>query len=290
MEEKKSKKTIIVSIAVIIICFFVGFFVGRFIESDSKNKNDDKKESNEKIVEDDEKKEDVIDDGKNEEVNIPVEIKEKIDKFILAASYVDDSFEISNYDEEHDKSITIYHGLEGVTDNQKLKIVYSALYNYDKKYTQLTNSTVPEKYKGDSYWNLTDDSMRIYQISIQDFKDEYLYLFGSNVVLSSPDYIGGCPHAFKIDEELGYIYLSNQCGGDGTPYYFNKTYKYAEDNNYYYVYQYVGMRLAGTKTFKKISSGDEVQVDSFEGNEDKFETLVWKFDKKGYFISTENIG
>ena len=189
MEEKKSKKTIIVSIAVIIICFFVGFFVGRFIESDSKNKNDDKKESNEKIVEDDEKKEDVIDDGKNEEVNIPEEIKEKIDKFILAASYVDDSFEISNYDEEHDKSITIYHGLEGVTDNQKLKIVYSALYNYDKKYTQLTNSTVPEKYKGDSYWNLTDDSMRIYQISIQDFKDEYLYLFGSNVVLSSPDYI-----------------------------------------------------------------------------------------------------
>jgi hypothetical protein len=39
-------------------------------------------------------------------------------------------------------------------------------------------------------------------------------------------------------------------------------------------------------TFTKVESGEIVEVDSFTGNESKFDTLVWKFDKNYKFIST----
>ena len=94
---------------------------------------------------------------------------------------------------------------------------------------------------------------------------------------------------YVVEEDLGNIYLSDQCGDFfDTSDTLLKTYKYVQDDNYYYVYQYIGIYNGETKEYEKYGGSYEVvDVPSFEGYEDKFGTLVWKFDKNCLFVSTE---
>ena len=82
--------------------------------------------------------------------------------------------------------------------------------------------------------------------------------------------------------------MTSECGGTISGDIYIVTYDYKEENGYLYVYQYAGYGLSLGDSFKYTKLNDsEVKVDFFEGNEDKFSTLIWTFDKDYNFVSTK---
>ena len=218
----------------------------------------------------------------NTEANtIDKNIEEKTKSFIAAAMYSNDGGD--------GIAVVFTKGINKLSADEKAIVTYNSLVNVKNENKEVT--VTPDKYKSeDDYWQ----GATITELSIESFKNEYKEFFKEEVNLSSIK-VGffGCPFVYKMDEELGNFYLSNQCGGTGSPVYQYKTYETSEDDNYYYVKQYVGTERYtddGSKEYKKVKSDEVVNVTSFEGNENKFETVVWKFDKNFNFVSTENIG
>jgi hypothetical protein len=206
------------------------------------------------------------------------EVISKLNKFIEVGIYTNDGYTTTG---------TLFAlGADNISDSDKLLFTYQSAVSVNNKHKQLTE--IPEKYKSEAGYLEPQFS---FELNIDAFDKEYKSYFNSDPKYNDSDLINmGCPMIYKIDKELGIIILVNYCGGtDGVTYKY-KNYKYEEDNKYYYVHQYVGSYNQSDKTFSKVKANEKVVVTTFEGNEEKFETVVWKFDKNFNFISTENKG
>ncbi len=267
-EEKKTTKKIAINpillIVIAIVLIVIGLVLGKVLFGEKQEEKD--KNNNEKT----EQKETI---DTNE---ISSETKDFLNDFTNAAMYGD-----SMGDGIPERFI---YGNDSLTLKDKLTITYNSLVKIKAKHQKVTE--VPEKYKNDDYWNVDSE---IWQLSLSEFKAEYQRLFKEDVDISSLNDFGGCPFPFKIDEELGYIYLSDQCGGTGAPHYYNKIFNYVKDNDYYYVYQYVGTkRYTDNGVVYANPVNGQVLDFEFNGNEDKFGTLIWKFDSNLKYISVES--
>ena len=258
--------------------FGLGIYLGKELFAENKENNSEKDNTNTAV--DDQNL--VFDDN----------AKNKIDDFIEHA--MDFYYEGSTVADELSKGIT------GLTKNQKELIAILSIDNQNNRKT-LTDDTVPEKYKNDNYFQNLGPGNQRYEMPIYIFTDEYKRLFNEDYVIESEDYeFGGCPFVFKIDQELGNMYLSDQCGGTGIFGYDYLNYDYKTDNNYYYVYQYVAFFGENyddqTIEYRKIKSNEIVdtiamgETYDFNSNASKFETVKWTFDKNLNFVSTENLG
>ena len=247
--------------------FGLGLFLGKelFSEKTNKKKNDNNK-----------------DNEVNENVNVKKELNDsiaisKLEKFVKVASYnnaIGDGIE--------GKFMT---GTSDLTKKDKLQLTYQSLISISKIMRKI--GSIPDKYKNDDHFDINGTE----EITIKEFDDEYKLLFNENPNYNDVEIEGmGCPAFYKVDRELGKIFIGRECGGTGYPEVYYKIYKYEEDKNYYYVYQYVAKEDPVNNTINKYKSNEVVNVQSFDGNEDKFETVIWKFDKNYNFVSTENIG
>ena len=217
-----------------------------------------------------------------EQTNVKKELKDsnvinKLEKFVKVASY-DNTM-------GYGKAEIFMLGISNLSKDLKLYLAYESLIPIGKAQTKIAE--VPEKYKDDIHFNAGETE----EVTISAFDDEYKSLFNESPKYEDNEIEGiGCPMFYKVDRELGKIFIGAECGGTGEPEKYYKIYKYEEDDNYYYVSQYVGTEDPLANTLTKIKSHEVVDVPSFEGNEDKFETVIWRFDKNLNFISTENIG
>ena len=201
----------------------------------------------------------------------------RLEQFVIAASYNDS---VGN-----GYSSLFMKGTTSIEQNVKYAVAWNSLIMI-KQIPTTKVEIVPDKYKDDDHF-LGD----ITEIAIDEYTNEYKRLFNQEPNYNEiGSYSFGCPGPYKIDTELGKIFIGKECGGTGNPEYYYKIYNYEEDDSFYYVYQYVAVENPINKTIDKIKSNETVNVSSFEGNEDKFETVVWKFDKNFNFISTENVG
>jgi hypothetical protein len=163
--------------------------------------------------------------------------------------------------------------------------------------TEITKATVPDKYKGteDEEYLLGDPKGLI--ASIDDFKNNYKLLFNEEVDLSfikshtyhDGEFLSVCPLLYGVLEEEKVIVLSKNCGGTNIDHLETKVYDYKKVGNNYEVYQYVGYKSTNDKNEEYYLRLDRtiIEVDKFEGNEDKFSTLVWTFDKDYKFVKSK---
>lgn len=210
---------------------------------------------------------------------------EKLNNFINAAMYNDVGNEGVAYD--------FAKGLNSLTDKQKNILVFNYLVNVETLNEKINEENIPEKYKTDEYIGNFNIVMSF--LSSRTFDKEYGKLFGGtpNYDEASLIEMNTCPKVYKFDTRLKKMFLFNECNLEGDKILLTKTYNYKFDDDYYYVYQYVGimkLKQEGEEkdTFTKVKDEEVVDVESFVGNESKFETLIWKFDKDYNFISTSN--
>lgn len=316
---KKSKKSSIWLIVIILVfmlfTFGLGIYFGKEVFTDkSGNKKENtntETNTNTEVENNNNDNTNIVEDNTNNEKpednqNLVFDdnAKNKVNDFIKTAMHVE------LYSDDYAKEFS--NGLNALNKKQKELLTYFATAN-DDNMTQLTLETVPTKYKNDEkfkYINGVD--YRIYELPLQIFANKYKEFFNEEYVVESEEpQISGCPFVFKIDQELGKMYLSNQCGGtsDFSWDYLYLNYQYETDENYYYVYQYNGEYVYNHDEdhidFKKSKSGDVIFTmprtvgvrldinkvkEQFELNADKFETVKWTFDKNLVFVSTENLG
>ena len=253
---------VIIIVIFMLVTFGLGMFLGKKLFENKNDGNNSNNSNSNTIV---------------EEQNNDKEQQEKINLFIQSALYSN-----SAGDGIADKFI---RGYSSLTDDDKAIITYNSVINV-KKLNAVVNE-IPEKYKSEEdFWT----GSIITKVPIATFKNEYNYYFKENLTSLNDGLYLGCPMIYKYDEELGNIYFTNQCGGIASPIYKYSTFNNSQDDSYYYVDQYVGVertKADGTLEFVKPSTGEIVNVTSFEGNEDKFDKIQWKFDKNVNFISTE---
>ena len=212
--------------------------------------------------------------GKEKELTDKAAI-EKLDYLIKVLSYKD-SYGNGFGD-------IFFVGKEEIDSNQKINIAYYSAILINDKAKKVTK--LDDKYKDDYYLNSLDLS----ELSIDEFKNEYKKLFNEDIDLNDSNAfsIYMCPRVVKYDKDANKLYISNECVSMYNDKYYYKNYKYTSDNDYYYVYQYIGVQTDGK--YYKTKSHEEVNVNAFEGNEEKFEKIVWRFDKKYNFASTMDI-
>ena len=178
----------------------------------------------------------------------------------------------------------------GLTDKQKVTLAYQAIVG---DMVKVTESTLPDKYEDEKEYFIGDSEKGVFELDFTDFNDKYAYFFGESISydkLSQFAYGGtdpvGCPVIYKVDKELGKIFFSNYCiQNENSERYLTKVYDYDYDDNFYYVYEYIA-KYGEADGFYRASNYEEVEVEGFEGNEKRFDTLVWKFDKDYQFVST----
>ena len=263
-EKKPKKKGSFTPLILLILALIIGFGGGYYLTVYVLNGDDEEEKKQE--VEEREK------ELTNEEAIA------KLNRFITVASYDDASGNGIFY--------YIAWGLKELSEEQKIKMTYISLVKLDKKQVPITE--VPAKYQADASMGY------LMELPIELFNTEY-----ENLFRVAPTYdiqtIGtvGCPAFYKIDSELGKMYLGTDCNEPAQSKYVTKIYKYTEDEEHYYVYQYIGEvdnKVSTRPVYKEIKTGRIINVSQFEGNEYKFETLLWTFDKEYKFISTKNLG
>ncbi len=174
-------------------------------------------------------------------------------------------------------------------DNQKIQLTYQAVYEDIEKVTE-----VPDKYKDDK--DYFESNVYEYSLNLFGYRYEQLFNEEFDASLLEKNLIGGehpvgCPVIYMIDEELDKVYFSSFCGKTNNRGFETKVYDFYEDENYYYVYEYIAGYYYnnGNKVYYRVHDKEETSVDTFAGNEDLFETLSWKFDKNYNFISTSYV-
>lgn len=173
-------------------------------------------------------------------------------------------------------------------DSEKTYIVLHYIFNDEKNYKVVTKDTVPEKYKDDRKF---DDSYiemgAILELSFDTYSKVYNTMFGEKPEITEDSikaaYTSPCLGVF--DEEEKVMYFNSAACGEGlstSVVYFAKN-KYTVDNDYYYMYIYTGQSLTGegdlVPGMYNTSDLTKVDVDKFEGNEDKFCVFIMKLDK-----------
>ena len=178
----------------------------------------------------------------------------------------------------------------GLTERQRVTLAYQAVIG---DIVKVTERTLPEKYEDERDYFIGEGEKGVYELDFTDFNDKYAYFFGRSISydrLAQFAYGGaeavGCPVIYKVDKELGKIYFSNYCANEAVAdRYITKVYDYDYDDNFYYVYEYIA-KYGDVDGYYRASNYEEVEVDEFDGNERKFDTLIWKFDKDYNFVST----
>jgi hypothetical protein len=178
----------------------------------------------------------------------------------------------------------------GLTDKQKVTLAYQGVVG---DLVKVTERTLPDKYEDERDYFIGEGEKGVYELDFTDFNEKYAYFFGTSISydkLSEFAYGGskavGCPVIYKVDKELGKIYFSNYCNDEVvTDRYITKVYDYDYDDNFFYVYEYIA-KYGDVDGYYRASNYEEVDVEDFDGNEKKFDTLVWKFDKDYNFVST----
>ena len=178
----------------------------------------------------------------------------------------------------------------GLTERQRVTLAYQAVIG---DIVKVTEKTLPEKYEDERDYFIGEGEKGVYELDFTDFNDKYAYFFGRSISydrLAQFAYGGaeavGCPVIYKVDKELGKIYFSNYCANEAVAdRYITKVYDYDYDDNFYYVYEYIA-KYGDVDGYYRASNYEEVEVDEFDGNERKFDTLIWKFDKDYNFVST----
>ncbi len=183
----------------------------------------------------------------------------------------------------------------GLTEKQKFMLVYQALVKDLKK---VSSNTLHDKYENERDYFLGDSDNGVFEISFDEFNKKYKYYFNeiadfdalSNYEYGNEETIGN-PVLYKVDFELGKIYFSNYVKGNvSSDRYITKVFDYDEDDLFYFVYEYIAKYNENEGFYRAAVDEDElVDVDDFYGNETKFDTLVWKFDKDYNFVSTTYI-
>lgn len=301
-QESKSKKTIkgkglkayiiVIIIIALAITYGCGFLLGKKLyEKENEPKEPDKPVEQPNNNGNNTEKPNIEQKDDNEIKSLTdTTIINKLDNFIKVAAYVSDAGDGTGK--------LFLNGQNGLTDILKYKMVQQSVINIDKKITKIQT---PEKYKNDMYLGQEET---IDSVKIDDLNSAYEMLFNEKASSDLATELEfdrnkenlGCPFIRKADKELGVAFLARDCGGTCGGEHKQNTYKYEYDANYYYVYQYVGFFNSKNCTeskkdeFSLIKSNKVLNVNSFEGNEDKFETVIWKFDKNFNFISTENVG
>lgn len=258
--EKKSNKKIII---IIVLCVVIAIIIGIIVYLLTRPKE----------VEEDKFKNVVRDTVKIEKLN----------GFVSTGIFNDYGNEGLAYD--------FAKGLDKLTNEQKNKFVLQYIVNIAAVTEKVTEETLAEKYKSDPV--LGDYSKNMSQVSSRTFEKEYEKFFGNKPEFTEKDLQDAkiCPSVYKYDSRVKRIYLSNECEKEGDTILYYKTYNYKNENDHYYVYQYIGLKVnkkegEAKDTFKTVNSNQVIDVEDFTGNESKFETLVWEFDENYNFIKT----
>ena len=186
---------------------------------------------------------------KETEEKISEETKNRIKTFVEVGNY----FNTMGYNLAND----FYQGKNTITRNEKLKMAYIKSVYIDKRLSVVKE--LPEKVKQASDVDLKEEPK---SLLIEDYENAYKELFNEEIGTYEKTDIQGCPLVFYIDKEERIMYLVSRCGGSTDHTFSAETTKEEEKDGYYYVYQKAGY------------DGDLKQ-------------LIWKFDNKGNFVSTE---
>lgn len=294
VEQNKNNQKIIKYIIVIVLLIVVGvtcFIIGSMSNKQNKNNNIEEQEENNTEK----------DNSKNNENVQSLTDEEKIMKFVIVG------LETRNIGESNESFIKGYS--KPLTIYDKIKITLTQLIIIEEKFQAL--DTVPSNYiaKYDKKYDINEYDF--YELKVKDFKKVYKDLFNEDVNFDlkeiNSDKIGSqtCPYILGLSNDESIIYLhglKGQCQKlknhpDREVLY--KNIKIDKDENYYYVYQYVGihnlgsqyeaeyyMDLKGNIIKKQEDFNKKIEDFSFNENEDKFSVLVWKFDMNTNFVST----
>ena len=267
-KKKKNKFLIILFVLVLIGGFGVSGYIlvdEMFLKNNKEEKKEEKKEEPPEIPE-------PIDDNVERDLTDQAEI-DRLSKFVLAASYNDkDNKGIMNY---------FVLGVKDLTPEAKVVIAYNSVFKVNHRQTPI--ASIPAKYERNVSMSYLEE------FPIDAFYEEYRTMF--NEELAYDVYALNsvwCPKFYTIDPEVNRMYIAKDCQDPSGKKYESKIYKLTGDKDYYYVYQHA-IEVVGSK-YKIISTGQLSNVNSFEGNESKFDTIVWLFDKNFNFVRTRNLG
>ena len=259
-KKKKSKTTIIIIIVMlVIIAVIAGIIIYKLL--------------NPKVVEEDKFKNVVRDT-----VSI-----EKLESFTRAGLYNDFNYKGLAYD--------FANGMKGLSNEQKNLLILQYLYYVSAEIEKVDVNELSDRYKNDPV--LGDPNSKTQQLLGRSFEKQYEKFFGDSPKLDEKTLKESsfCPTVYKYDSRTRKIYLNGDCKEETDTLLVYKSYNYTHVDDYYYVYQYIGLvkpKKDGEEknTYMKFSTNEVVEVDDFSGNEKLFETLIWKFDKDYNFIST----
>ena len=271
--KKKLPIIILISLSIVLIGISVILLISKNNKSENSKGNNSSTESKE-LVEKELKDNDA---------------KKKIDEFLdtieESSDYIKYQFMFGDY---MSNSNEIYVSLHSLIKNNK--------------YTKLTNNNLPNKYKNNDHYKQSANNGCLIQISFDDIEKENHSLFGTEPKFEIQDLKNVndlmCYKKEEIyDEELK-LFLINTCtcdeGNASSTIYISK-YKYTYDSIYYYLYLYTGTIKEKDNTesddygLYKLSNNEKVDVDSFEGNEEKFDKIQLKFNKNFTFAERKLI-
>lgn len=254
-EKDKINIGVIIIIILIVLCIGLGAFI--FCNRDKFVAKENTK-IEEKVEKETEKKDDVN--------TVSEEDKAKLNKFIEIAS-IDDTIT--------SKVVTATYfnkGVSYITKEVKLKMAYNVTYNlgtfenYILTEDEINRIPEDEGIKNDK----TYIGERVTVIKVSDFENAYKEFFDEEPSYTLDDLSElGCPRIQAIDRSRDKIYLFSRCGGTTIMSYDTEIISYEKDDNYYLVHQ-------KAKKYNKATSTIEEEYN-----------LLWKFDKKLKFVSTE---
>ncbi len=183
-----------------------------------------------------------------------------------------------------------YHFVAGdlITNSNEIYIAIHSLFD-NNKFTKLKSDNLPDKYK--KYKQNADKGCMI-QMSFDDIKNEFENYFDDTAEfdtldLTSVNELLCIENESSFDEELK-ILIFDKCAcseGESNNTLYMSKYKYTYDDDNYYLYLHAAM---GNKSeFYTLSTNTKVDVDSFKGNESKFELFKWTFNKNYDFVKSE---
>ena len=272
VEKKKSSKVpFIIIIVIVVLAACGGAYIYMTTDNKKKEEKQEQQEQKQEEKKDEEKEEEPVENN-NEEIKVD----EKIDNFMKYATY-NKGFED-----------VLYKGVNSLTTKFKYDMTV-----YASDSVKITEETLPEKYKGTEEETYLVTEPEPIMITFDEFNKKFKEFFKEDTDLkymkdhsakvSDDEKLGACPFLYIVDEEIKQLIFSYQCGGLEVEEYNTKIYDYKKDANNYYVYTYVARH---SEDYKKLD-GTVVDVDTFDGNEDKFSTVVWTFDKDYNFVSTQ---
>lgn len=275
-EETKKKKLSNKKRLIIIISVGAGLILIFLIASLFLKKNRELKHAHE------DKEEIVYKDVVREKKTI-----EKLYTFVNAAMYNDFGYE--------GLARTFTKGVDKLNKEQKLKLVFQYLTSITYENEKIDKNNIPERYKNDETIGNFKNAMSM--LSSRTLEKEYQKIFNEEPKYDEETLkkLKTCPSVYKLDTRVKKIFLFNECNLKGDSIILTKIFNYKFDEDYYYVYQYVGLMKEAKdekdkRTYWRIKDNKKVDVEDFYGHETSFETVIWKFDKNYNFISTSNNG